>query len=112
MRNSHTIFASREETVELRCSLIHLSIKYSKLLASAILTLKAQIWFEMANYRLQISFGTTHYILVNFFLCSHGTQVLSLKPFIQPMVNLLGDPSGPVRDAAIQTLIEVYKHVG
>lgn len=24
----------------------------------------------------------------------------------------MGDPSGPVRDAAIQTLVEVYKHVG
>lgn len=42
----------------------------------------------------------------------HGTQVLSLKSFIQPIVNLLGDPIGPVRDAAAQTLVEVYKHVG
>lgn len=41
-----------------------------------------------------------------------GTQGLSLKSFIQPIVNLLGDPSAPVRDAAIQTLVEVYKHVG
>lgn len=46
------------------------------------------------------------------FFFRHGTQVLSLKAFIQPIVNLLGDPSGPVRDAAIQTLVEVYKHVG
>lgn len=42
----------------------------------------------------------------------YGTEVLSLKPFIQPIVNLLGDPSGPVRDTAINTLVEVYKHVG
>lgn len=47
------------------------------------------------------------------FVCFRfGTQGLSLKSFIQPIVNLLGDPSGPVRDAAIQTLVEVYKHVG
>lgn len=46
------------------------------------------------------------------FLFRYGTQVLSLKSFIQPIVNLLSDPSGPVRDAAIQTLVEVYKHVG
>lgn len=42
----------------------------------------------------------------------YGTQVLSLKSFIQPIVGLLGDPSGPVRDAAIQSLVEIYKHVG
>lgn len=46
------------------------------------------------------------------FVLRYGTEVLSLKPFIQPIVNLLGDPSGPVRDTAINTLVEVYKHVG
>lgn len=45
-------------------------------------------------------------------LFRYGTQALSLKSFIQSIVGLLSDPSGPVRDAAVQTLVEIYKHVG
>lgn len=45
-------------------------------------------------------------------VCRYGTEVLSLKAYIQPIVELLGDPSAPVRDAAINTLVEIYKHVG
>lgn len=48
----------------------------------------------------------------NILYYSHGTQALSLKSFIQPIVSLLGDPCGPVRDASIHTLVEIYKHVG
>lgn len=46
------------------------------------------------------------------FLFRYGTQSLSVKAYIQPIVSLLGDPTSTVRDAAIQTLVEVYKHVG
>lgn len=42
----------------------------------------------------------------------YGTQNLSVKTYIQPIVDLLSDPTPAVRDAAIQTLVEVYKHVG
>lgn len=35
-----------------------------------------------------------------------------MKAFISPIVILLGDPTVSVRDAAFQTLIEIYKHVG
>lgn len=35
-----------------------------------------------------------------------------MKAYIQPIVSLLGDPTSTVRDAAIQTLVEIYKHVG
>lgn len=35
-----------------------------------------------------------------------------MKAFISPIVILLGDPTVSVRDAASQTLIEIYKHVG
>lgn len=45
-------------------------------------------------------------------LNEHGTSQLSVKPYIQPIVNLLGDPTATVRDASIQTLVEIYKHVG
>lgn len=42
----------------------------------------------------------------------YGTQSVAVKSFITPIVGLLGDPTASVRDAAIQTLIEIYKHVG
>lgn len=35
-----------------------------------------------------------------------------MKAFISPIVILLGDPTVSVRDAAFQTLVEIYKHVG
>ncbi|KAL5286274.1 CLASP1 family protein [Megaselia abdita] len=45
-------------------------------------------------------------------LNEHGTSQLSVKSYIQPIVSLLGDPTSTVRDASIQTLVEIYKHVG
>lgn len=42
----------------------------------------------------------------------YGTQNLSVKTYIQPIVELLSDPTPSVRDAANQALVEVYKHVG
>lgn len=42
----------------------------------------------------------------------YGTQQVVVKAFISPIVILLGDPTVTVRDAAFQTLIEIYKHVG
>ena len=42
----------------------------------------------------------------------YGTQGVVVKAFISPIVILLGDPTVTVRDAAFQTLIEIYKHVG
>ena len=45
-------------------------------------------------------------------LNEYGTQNLSVKTFIQPIVDLLSDPTPSVRDAANQTLVEIYKHVG
>lgn len=35
-----------------------------------------------------------------------------MKTYIQPIVDLLSDPTPAVRDAASQALVEVYKHVG
>lgn len=45
-------------------------------------------------------------------LNEYGTQGLSVKTYIAPIVALLGDPTAVVRDAAHQTLVEMYKHVG
>lgn len=55
---------------------------------------------------------TNQLIIFVFFFSRHGSQSLQLKLFIQPIVLLLSDPTATVRDAAIQTLVEVYKHVG
>ncbi|XP_055308812.1 CLIP-associating protein isoform X8 [Sitodiplosis mosellana] len=69
---------------------------------------KLTICFKHKNAKVREEFLQT---IVNT-LNAYGTQVLSLKSFIQPIVSLLGDPCGPVRDASIQTLVEIYKHVG
>ncbi|CRL07696.1 CLUMA_CG020652, isoform B [Clunio marinus] len=45
-------------------------------------------------------------------LNEYGTHAISVKAFISPIVALLGDPTAVVRDAAFQTLVEIYKHVG
>jgi CLIP-associating protein 1/2 len=42
----------------------------------------------------------------------YGTQAVAVKSFVTPIVTLLGDQTPTVRDAASQTLIEIYKHVG
>ncbi|XP_016984508.1 LOW QUALITY PROTEIN: CLIP-associating protein [Drosophila rhopaloa] len=45
-------------------------------------------------------------------LHEYGTQQLSVRVYISPVCALLGDPTVNVREAAIQTLVEIYKHVG
>ncbi|EDW18234.1 CLIP-associating protein [Drosophila mojavensis] len=45
-------------------------------------------------------------------LNEYGTQQLSVRVYIAPVCALLGDPTVNVREAAIQTLVEIYKHVG
>ncbi|KAH8319505.1 hypothetical protein KR067_012124 [Drosophila pandora] len=45
-------------------------------------------------------------------LHEYGTQQLSVRVYIPPVCALLGDPTVNVREAAIQTLVEIYKHVG
>lgn len=45
-------------------------------------------------------------------LNEHGSQCLTLNRFIPDIVKLISDPTPSVRDAAFQTLVELYKHVG
>ncbi|KAH8302867.1 hypothetical protein KR044_011386 [Drosophila immigrans] len=45
-------------------------------------------------------------------LHEYGTQQLSVRVYIVPVCALLGDPTVNVRESAIQTLVEIYKHVG
>ncbi|XP_021779195.1 CLIP-associating protein 1 isoform X30 [Papio anubis] len=43
--------------------------------------------------------------------CS-GAQTLTLSKIVPHICNLLGDPNSQVRDAAINSLVEIYRHVG
>uniref|UniRef100_A0A8B9TDD2 Cytoplasmic linker associated protein 1 n=1 Tax=Anas platyrhynchos TaxID=8839 RepID=A0A8B9TDD2_ANAPL len=40
------------------------------------------------------------------------TQSLTLSKIVPHICNLLGDPNSQVRDAAINSLVEIYRHVG
>jgi CLIP-associating protein 1/2 len=42
----------------------------------------------------------------------HGAQSLSVSRLVPCIVKLLGDPMAAVRDTALNTLVEVYRHVG
>ncbi|XP_074823217.1 CLIP-associating protein 1 isoform X32 [Natator depressus] len=41
-----------------------------------------------------------------------GAQSLTLSKIVPHICNLLGDPNSQVRDAAINSLVEIYRHVG
>ncbi|XP_037940370.1 CLIP-associating protein-like [Teleopsis dalmanni] len=68
----------------------------------------ATVCFKHKNSKVREEFLQT---IVNT-LNEYGTSQLGVRTYIQPICGLLGDPSLTVRDAAIQTLVEIYKHVG
>ncbi|XP_070405720.1 CLIP-associating protein 1-A isoform X21 [Nothobranchius furzeri] len=41
-----------------------------------------------------------------------GSQSLTLSKIVPHICNLLGDPTGQVRDSAMTCLVEIYRHVG
>ncbi|XP_063285289.1 CLIP-associating protein 1 isoform X15 [Pelobates fuscus] len=45
-------------------------------------------------------------------LNTYGAQGLTLSKIVPHICNLLGDPNSQVRDAAINCLVEIYRHVG
>ncbi|XP_069389715.1 CLIP-associating protein 1a isoform X32 [Paralichthys olivaceus] len=45
-------------------------------------------------------------------LNTYGAQGLTLSKIVPHICNLLGDPTSQVRDAAMSSLVEIYKHVG
>lgn len=69
---------------------------------------KLTVCFKHKNAKVREEFLQTIINALN----EYGTQSLSVKMYIQPIVLLLGDPTPTVRDAAVQTLVEIYKHVG
>jgi len=42
----------------------------------------------------------------------HGAQSISVSRLIPSIVKLLSDPYQNVREAALNTLVEIYRHVG
>ncbi|KAK0134179.1 CLIP-associating protein 1 [Merluccius polli] len=45
-------------------------------------------------------------------LSTYGAQGITLSKIVPHICNLLGDPTSQVRDGAINSLVEIYKHVG
>merc|ERR1719509_332998 len=45
-------------------------------------------------------------------LNAHGAQSLTVSKLISSIVTSLADPMASVRDAAVSTLVEIYRHVG
>ncbi|XP_065736938.1 CLIP-associating protein 1 isoform X5 [Phocoena phocoena] len=45
-------------------------------------------------------------------LNASGAHTLTLSKIVPHICNLLGDPNSQVRDAAINSLVEIYRHVG
>ena len=43
---------------------------------------------------------------------SHGAQSLVVSKFLASIVSLMNDATSSVREAAVATLVEVYRHVG
>ncbi|XP_059082862.1 CLIP-associating protein 1-like isoform X2 [Tigriopus californicus] len=50
--------------------------------------------------------------LVQDTLNEHGAHSLVISKMMHQIVNLASDPAAPVRDAAMTTLVEIYRHVG
>lgn len=64
--------------------------------------------FKHKNAKVREEFLQTIVSVLN----EYGTQSFVVKAYIPPIVQLLGDPHVSVRECALQTLVEIYKHVG
>uniref|UniRef100_A0AAG5DAP0 TOG domain-containing protein n=1 Tax=Anopheles atroparvus TaxID=41427 RepID=A0AAG5DAP0_ANOAO len=98
---------SRDTVREKAQLLLHKLMECRVVLPQSLLD-KLSICFKHKNSKVREEFLQTIVSTLN----EYGTQSLSVKMYIAPIVSLLGDPSPTVRDAAIQTLVEIYKHVG
>uniref|UniRef100_A0A1Q3FX57 Putative microtubule associated-protein orbit n=1 Tax=Culex tarsalis TaxID=7177 RepID=A0A1Q3FX57_CULTA len=96
------------DTVREKAQLLLHKLMECRVVAPQSLLDKLTVCFKHKNAKVREEFLQT---IVNA-LNEYGTQSLSVKTYIQPIVLLLGDPTPTVRDAAIQTLVEIYKHVG
>lgn len=51
-------------------------------------------------------------LLMIMMICRHGAADLQLRTAVPTLASLVGDPNSAVRDAAMQLLVDVYRHVG
>ncbi|XP_052861682.1 CLIP-associating protein [Anopheles cruzii] len=98
---------SRDTVREKAQLLLHKLMECRVVLPQSLLD-KLNVCFKHKNSKVREEFLQTIVSTLN----EYGTQSLTVKVYIPPIVSLLGDPSPTVRDAAIQTLVEIYKHVG
>ncbi|XP_019538654.1 CLIP-associating protein isoform X2 [Aedes albopictus] len=96
------------DTVREKAQLLLHKLMECRVVSPQSLLDKLTVCFKHKNAKVREEFLQT---IVNA-LNEYGTQSLSVKTYIQPIVLLLGDPAPTVRDAAVQTLVEIYKHVG
>lgn len=98
-----------KDTVREKAQLLLLTLmEYKVQSPQTILEKLAASCFKHKNYKVREEFLQT---IVNT-LNEYGTSQVSVRPHIKPICILLGDPNSSVRDTAIQTLVEIYKHVG
>ncbi|XP_054732110.1 CLIP-associating protein-like [Anastrepha obliqua] len=88
--------------------LLQIVMEYKVISPQATIDKLAVACFKHKNAKVREEFLQT---IVNT-LNEYGTSQLSVRTYIQPISALLGDPTATVRDAAMQTLVEIYKHVG
>ncbi|XP_055625221.1 CLIP-associating protein isoform X3 [Toxorhynchites rutilus septentrionalis] len=96
------------DTVREKAQLLLHKLMECRVVPPQMLLDKLIVCFKHKNAKIREEFLQTIINALN----EYGTQSLSVKTYIQPIVVLLGDPTPTVRDAAIQTLVEIYKHVG
>ncbi|XP_055592281.1 CLIP-associating protein isoform X5 [Uranotaenia lowii] len=96
------------DTVREKAQLVLHKLMECRVIPPQTLLDKLTVCFKHKNAKVREEFLQTIINALN----EYGTQSLSVKLYIQPIVTLLGDPTPTVRDAAIQTLVEIYKHVG
>ncbi|XP_075164234.1 CLIP-associating protein [Haematobia irritans] len=98
-----------KDTVREKAQLLLQTLMEHKVLSPQVLLDKLAVsCFKHKNAKVREEFLQT---IVNT-LSVYGTSQLSVRNYIQSICILLGDPTVSVRDSAIQTLVEIYKHVG
>uniref|UniRef100_A0A1A9ZXB3 TOG domain-containing protein n=1 Tax=Glossina pallidipes TaxID=7398 RepID=A0A1A9ZXB3_GLOPL len=98
-----------KDTVREKAQLLLQTLMEHKVLTpQALLHKLAANCFKHKNAKVREEFSQT---IVNT-LNEYGTSQLSVHDYIQSICVLLSDPTVSVRDYAVQTLIEIYKHVG
>ncbi|CAH1728219.1 unnamed protein product [Chironomus riparius] len=96
------------DTVREKAQLLLQKLVESRVLTAQSLLDKLVNCFKHKNAKVREEYLQTIVTTLN----ECGTQAVAVKSFITPIVILLGDPTATVRDAAFQTLVEIYKHVG